>query len=175
MHVSGGNGKQYRSHFRRDWPTGQAFPNLWPYRVHMGSWNLGGFPSDLFDNMQEENTEPGVINDADQTIIYTTTASFLGETATLVITCAHGFNDLQQSWNFLFTDNVHAGFVLILYDRYLLDDESDLWQVTYPMDSGHYSVTAVGEFGGFLYDGPNPLIEMFSATWDQLPPDERFP
>jgi len=175
MHVSGGDGREYRAHFRRDFPTGQAFPNLWPFKVKLDSWNLGNFPSGEFDNMVGTLSEEGVVSSDQQEMRYTWNRTFLGETSTFDLICRHGDRDTKQSWRFLFTNNVTAGLYLIAYDLYLLDTESDLWQITRALEAGHYAITAVGGFGGVLFDGPTPEMLFFAAEWSELPPDEQHP
>jgi hypothetical protein len=143
--------------------------------VRIGTWNIGGFPSDLFDGMQGTLSSLATISTDGQTISYTWERSFLLETATLVLTMLPGPGPLDQHWNWTFSDNVFAGALVITADTYVLDTENDLWQITYALPAGHYSFTGVGSFGGCLFDGPSPLMEFYAAVWEDLPPDEREP
>jgi len=175
MHVSGGSGRSYRSHFRRDWATGQAYPNLWPYRVKMGAMFIGGFPSDLFEGMEETLSNVGVVSYGPPRITYTWENSFLGDTATFTLTEFPGGMDREQGWVYLFTENTAVGFLRLEVSAYLLDDEESHWQITSPFPSGSWAATAIGEFSGFVYAPPDPLIEFFAARWEELPMDERTP
>ena len=175
MHVSGGHGRQYRTTHRRDWPTGQAFPNLWPFKIKLDDWSIGGFPSDLFDGMLGTLSGAATIADDGLSIAYKWENSFLFDTATILLTEYPGTDDLKQGWVFLFTETTKAGFLRIVVDAYLLDGESDLWQVSHPLPAGHWSYDAVGEFGGFVWAGETPLIQMLAARWEDLPVDERSP
>lgn len=175
MHVSGGNGRQYRAHFRRDFPTGQAFPNLWPHRIRMGATTLINWPKDLLEEWNDVLSEPGVVSDDGQAITYVAKKETLFETAQCTITMLHGSLDTDQQWTWLYEDDTVAGFLFIQTNFYMLDDESDIWEVSGPLPPAGFVFTAVGAFSSVQYAGDSPTIEMFAAEWADLPPDEQNP
>jgi len=175
VHVSGGAGHVYRSAFRRDWPTHQPFPILWPYRVLMLEWNIVGFPTDLFDFIQGDYSDPAEISDDGQEIIYVWEASFLLETARLEMRQRVAEFPTIERWRWLFTDNVRAGFCLVTYDGYRLRSFSDRWETSGPSDTANFTFTAVGEFGTCFLGTPRPYFRMTSLEWEDGPDEDRVP
>jgi len=173
MHLSGGNGREYRAHYRRDFPTGQAFPNLWPHRIKMGATTMFNWPKDLLEEWNEVVSEVGVVSPDGQAITYVARKETLFETAQCTITMLHGILDTDQQWTWLYEDDTVAGFLFIQANFYMLDMGSDIWQSTHPLPPGDFVFTPAGAFSSVQYVGDSPTIEMFATPWADLPPDER--
>lgn len=141
----------------------------------MLEWDLFGFPTDLFDGMQGDYSNPAAITSDGLKIQYVWHRSFLFETATLTMTVLPGRMPSEQRWNWTFSDNVHAGALVITYAGYLIQSFQDAWRTAGPLSPDAFTFTPIGEFGMCGYVGSEPYMRMTSTLWDQGPAGDRNP
>jgi len=165
-------GIPYRTLHRRDFPTGQDFPNLWPWRCNLDFWNINNLPNILFDALIGLNTmsNVGVLNN--RILLYRFQTDFLANWARLDWSISIGEPDDVQTYKWKFYTNLEAGYAEITATGYALDRNSDYWNCDAVFPSGVYTLFTSGDYLGVTVGNPW-LFRSTYSDWDQIPPDER--
>lgn len=175
MHVGAGAGHVYRAHERRDWPTGQAYPILWPYRILLGTMYIDNWPDPLLEGLSGRQSSFGQVAADGHTLTYLFENTLLTEIASLQFSYTPFGSDRNQTFFWLFSENHYPGFLLFTARGYLLDEGTDRWKMTRPIALSKITRTATGAFVGTNVNIAGLLIEMFPVIWSDLPPGEQNP
>jgi len=175
MHVSGGEFRQYRAAFRRDWPTYQPFPNLWPWRCELNYWSP---VTDQLDYVL------GVLFDIPSAVATVPTS---GTAIQYIFRWDFGFNFAQCEWTidvtydadrfkhrWVWTAFDFAGFLKVDARGYGLSPNSNYWNFDGVFVPGTWSSVGTGDWDA-MPPASNLLVRSTYVVWSGLPPEEQNP
>lgn len=170
MHV----GKQYRTVLRRDFPTDEPFPNLWPWRCWFDFFAPDtGIEDELFQLLSTQSSV-GLVTDIGSAMRY----DFRFES---------GFNFWDMRWEtnilthagdhvyrWLFTSFDKAGFALVTAHGFGLSRNSDYWNFDGVFPPGTWSWVGDGDYPS-VPSTTNLVVRFSYVDWSSLPPGEQHP
>jgi hypothetical protein len=160
MHV----GKLYPTAFRRDFPTGQIFPNLWPDRIFFDFFQPTLMPGSRWPWIDQTVSEHGEPSPSGQFLVYQWILDDGLFTGTTTFSIGYGVDEHDQRYIFQFEDTGFPGILILEMQGYGLDPNPDYWNFNLVMPLGLITITQSGSFAGVLFADPT-IIRMSYADY----------